>query len=170
MIQTYFGNGKGKTTAALGSAIRCAGSGGEVMFVQLLKNNASAEFNLLEKIENIKVKFSCEKYNLYDNLNPECTQRLVDAYDKFLFEDVKKEAHRCNMIILDEILDAIDFGYIKEEKLLDMIKKLKCNCEIILTGHKITDNIMKVSDYISEIKEINHPYTKGVLSREGIEY
>ena len=170
MIQTYFGNGKGKTTAAVGASVRCAGCGNKVLFVQFLKNNDSGEFKILEEIEGIDILCSGECYNLYDNFNKECELKLTKAYNKLLFEDVKSKGESYQMIILDEILDAVEYGYINEEDLLELLVELKEHLEVILTGHKLTERIANVSDYISEIKGINHPYTKGVLARKGIEY
>ena len=92
MIQTYFGNGKGKTTAAIGSAVRCAGFGNKVLFVQFLKNNDSAEFKVLEEIKGIDNLYSNEHYELYDNMNKERTTAFANAYSKLLFEDVKNKA------------------------------------------------------------------------------
>ena len=170
MIQTYFGNGKGKTTAAIGAAIRCSGCGYKVLFVQFLKNNNSAEFKVLKEIEGIDILYSAEPYALYENLNKDRTPVLSKEYNKLLFDDVKNKAGFYKMIILDEILDAVEFGYIDKSDLSKFISKLKTNSEIILTGHNLTEKIASVSDYISEIKEICHPYTKGVLPREGIEF
>jgi cob(I)alamin adenosyltransferase len=170
MIQTYFGNGKGKTTAAIGAAIRFAGSGGKVLFVQFLKNNDSAEFKALEATDSIDILFSKEKYQLFDNLKKERMPTLTKAYNKLLFEDVKNEANNYQMIILDEILDVVEFGYVNEDELLKLIDELKNDMEIIMTGHNLAEKIKLVSDYISEIKEINHPYKKGVMPRKGIEF
>ena len=170
MIQTYFGNGKGKTTAAVGLAVRCAGCGNKVLFVQFLKNNDSAEFNVLSEIEVIDVLCSDERYELFDNRNKDRTPALAKAYSKLLFEDAKSKAVSYQMIVLDEILDAVEYGYINEDALLELLSELKAQSEIILTGHNLTERIADVSDYISEIKEIRHPYTKGVLPREGIEF
>ena len=170
MIQTYFGNGKGKTTAAIGAAIRCVGCCKKVLFVQFLKNNDSAEFNVLSEIKSIDVLYSEERYELYDNLNKDRTPALTKAYNKLLFEDVKRKENTYQMIILDEILDAAQYGYIDEDELLKLLAELKTHSEIILTGHSLTERIADVSDYISEIKEISHPYTKGVSPREGIEF
>ena len=170
MIQTYFGNGKGKTTAAVGSAVRCAGCRNKVLFVQFLKNNDSAEFSILSKIKDIDVLCSDEHYELYDNRNKDRTPALTKAYTKLLFEDTKNKADNYQMIILDEILDAVEYSYISEDNLLELLAALKAHSEIILTGHNLTEKIADVSDYISEIKEISHPYTKGVSPREGIEF
>ena len=143
MIQTYFGNGKGKTTASVGLAIRCTGCGNKVLYVQFLKNNDSSEFNVLEKIEGIDILYSNEHYTLYDNLNKDRTIALSKAYKKLLFEDVKSKADNYQMVVLDEILDAVQYGYIDEYELLDFLSKIKEKCEIILTGHKITEKISK---------------------------
>ncbi len=170
MIQTYFGNGKGKTTAAVGAAIRFAGSGGRVLFVQFLKNNDSAEFKVLENIDGIDVLFSKENYQLFDNLKKERTPVLAKAYRDFLFENVKSKSDSYQMIILDEVLDSVEFGYVNEDELLETLDELKDNLEIVLTGHNLMEKIKDVSDYISEIKEISHPYKKGVMPRKGIEF
>ncbi len=170
MIQIYYGNGKGKTTAATGCAIRCAGCGKKVLFVQFLKNNTSSEFSVLEKLPETDVIYSHTSYRLYDNMNSGQSRQLAEAYDKLLFTDVRKCAANYNMIILDEILDVVDFGYIDESALADFLTKLKSSTEIVMTGHCLPGKLADISDYISEIKEINHPYRRGVPPREGIEF
>lgn len=170
MIQTYFGNGKGKTTAAIGAVIRCIGCGQKALYVGFLKNNYSAEFKVLETLENIDVLFSDEHYNLFDNEKPELAPKFTRAYTNLLFEEITKIKDSCQMLVLDEILDAVEFGYIDEDELLALLINLKTDWEIILTGHRLTHKIKQVSDYISEIKEIKHPYKKGVPPRKGIEY
>ena len=170
MIQIYFGDGKGKTTASIGAAIRCAGCGNSVLFVQFLKNNDSSEFNTLEKINGIDALCSSEHYALFDNLNKDRTTILSKAYKELLFVDVKSKADSYQMIVLDEILDAVDYGYIEEDELLGLLSKLKERSEVILTGHILTEKIADISDYISEVKAVKHPYANGVLPREGIEF
>lgn len=170
MIQAYFGNGKGKTTAAIGLSVRCVGCDNKLLFVQFLKNNDSAEFKVLEGICGIDILYSDEHYEIYDNLNKERTPALTKAYTKLLFDDTKNKAGSYQMVVLDEILDAVEYGYIDEDELIKLLSEIKEHSEIILTGHSLTERIANVSEYISEIKEISHPYTKGVLAREGIEY
>lgn len=170
MIQSYYGNGKGKTTAAVGSAIRCAGNGHRVLFIQLLKNNDSGEFKILKDILGIDIMFSNERYELYDNKNAERFAVLREAYSKLLFKDLPKDIDSYQMIIMDEILDAIEFGYISMDKLTELVNKLREHSEIIMTGHILPKELALISDYISEIKEVKHPYTKGAVSRKGIEY
>ena len=170
MIQSYFGNGKGKTTAAIGAAIRCIGCDQKVLVVEFLKNNDSAEFKVMDTLENIDILFSNEHYELFDNEKSELTPKFKDAYTKLLFEETAKISKDYQMIVLDEVLDAVEFGYIEEKAFIKLLNECKQKTEIILTGHTLTEGIADVSDYISEIKEISHPYTKGVSPREGIEF
>ena len=170
MIQSYFGNGKGKTTAAIGAAIRCIGCDQKVLVVEFLKNNDSAEFKVMDTLENIDILFSNEHYELFDNEKSELTPKFKDAYTKLLFEETAKISKDYQMIVLDEVLDAVEFGYIEEKAFIKLLNKWKQKTEIILTGHKLPESIADVSDYISEIREINHPYNLGAPSRKGIEY
>lgn len=169
MIQTYYGYGKGKTTASVGAVVRFAGCNNKVLFAEFLKDDTSSEINILNSLGNVEVICSDECYKLYDNLNTDRTETLTNAYTKLL-ERIKNKACDVKMIVLDEILDAIEFGYVNEDELAALLISLKNDCEIILTGHKLTDKIAEISDYISEIKEIKHPYTKGALPRKGIEF
>ncbi|MBE7026076.1 MAG: cob(I)yrinic acid a,c-diamide adenosyltransferase [Ruminococcaceae bacterium] len=170
MIQAYFGNGKGKTTAAIGAVIRCVGCGQKALYVGFLKNNDSAEFKVLDTLENIDMLFSNEKYNLYDNEKPELTPKIIKAYTKLLFDETARIITGYQMIVLDEILDAIQFGYVDEDEFIKVVNEWKNRVEIILTGHALTEKIKDISDYISEIKNTKHPYADGVLARKGIEY
>ena len=87
-----------------------------------------------------------------------------------ILQGTENKSASYQMIVLDEILDAFEYGYVDENILLELLAEIKVHSEIILTGHTLTEEIANVSDYISEIKEINHPYTKGVSPREGIEF
>lgn len=170
MIQSYYGNGKGKTSLAVGSAIRFLGCGKKVVYAEFLKNGASSELNILKGLKNTLVLTCDVCYNLFDNLKSENTKALKQAYEKFLFDDIKNKIEEFNMLVLDEVLDAINFGYIDETKFLKFLDEIKDKTEIILTGHVIKDKILDVSDYVSNVDEVKHPYKKGVLPREGIEF
>ena len=121
MIQTYFGNGKGKTTAAVGSAIRFAGCENKVLYAEFLKNNASSELTILKCMKNVEVLSSDECYNLFDNLKEERTKDLTCAYTKLL-QCVKEKAGSVKMIVLDEVLDALDFNYLDEDEFINVLE------------------------------------------------
>ena len=170
MIQTYFGYGKGKTTSAIGSAIRCTGCGNKVLFVQFLKNNDSSEINVLEKIDGIDTLHSEECYKLFDNLNTECKDRLSKAYTRLLFEDVRSIAQAYRMIVLDEILDAVALGVLSEDKLISFLQHKPYGLEIIMTGHDISERMLGMADYATQMNKVKHPMDEGKIAREGIEY
>ena len=170
MIQSYYGTGKGKTTAAVGAAIRCSGSGQNVLFVQFLKNGDSSEIEVLKNLESINLLFPKEHYEMFDNLKEKRTEELSKSYNNLLFEEIPVNIGSYQMIVLDEVLDAIEFGYVDKEAFAAFLNKWKQCTEIVMTGHTLSDEIAAVSDYVSEIKAVKHPYNSGVSSRKGIEY
>ena len=170
MIQCYFGNGKGKTTASVGAAIRYAGCKKQVLYVSFLKDGTSSELNILKAIPGIDVQIPPVSYRLFDNRNPEKNRKFTEAYTRFFCEEIDGIFSRYDMIVLDEILDVVAFGYIEEETFLNQLKSWSKTTEIVLTGHKISPKISEICDYISEITSSKHPYEKGIAPRFGIEY
>lgn len=169
-VQVYTGNGKGKTTAAVGLAIRCAGRGNRVLIVQFMKAMSSGELVILEKIENIDVlrvcettKFSftwtdeekaCERQNA-----KECLEELKSS----ISEDI-------DLLILDEALGAISAKVLKEYEILDLIDLKPDNVEIVITGRDVTKKIANKADLITEMKPVKHYIDKGINARKGIEF
>ena len=153
LVHIYCGDGKGKTTAAIGLAVRCAGGGGRVLFVSFLKDNKSGERNALKNTENEKEKKCYNKY---------CADVLSDVSEK-----ASKGIY--NMLVLDEIIPAMNNDIIPENYVLDIIKERPDDLEIILTGRNPSENIMDSADYITEMKKIKHPYDKGITARKYIE-
>ena len=170
VIQCYFGNGKGKTTAAIGSVIRCVGGGQKAVFVGFLKDKDYAEFKVLGKIPGVDLMFSDEHYNLFDNKKAEFTPKFKKAYTELLFEKACKVIGSYQLMVLDEVLDALEFGYIAENDFINLLEECNGKTEIILTGHELTENVKKLCSYVSEVRGIVHPYAIGVASRKGIEY
>lgn len=170
MIQCYFGNGKGKTTASVGAAVRYAGSGKKVLYVQFLKNNQSSEFLVFDKLDMIDVLPSGVEYRLFDNQKEELLLQFQKDYTRLLSQAVEKCKTGYDMLVLDEILDAVAFGYIEENTLETILKDMKDTKEIILTGHSLPKRIEILSDYLSEVNAVKHPYYDGVPPRKGIEY
>ena len=165
MIQCYYGDGKGKTTAAIGQAIRMAGADKQVLFLQFLKDGNSSEIKMLEKC-GIKVLFAKMPQMFIDMHDPEMI-KLVSKLEDELF-DLIDESY--DGIVLDEILDAIALNLLNEGKVYDRLVKLKNDHEVILTGRQPSHKLKPILDYSSEIKKHKHPYDQGIKARRGIEF
>lgn len=167
MIQVYTGNGKGKTTAALGLALRAAGAGLKVYIGQFVKGKFYSELNALKKFGNIKV----EQFGKGCFIKTEPTQKDIDLAETGLArikEIIVKKSY--DVIILDEINIALDLKLLKLEEAVKVIKGVPKRTELILTGRSAHPKILKIADLISEIKEVKHYYRKGVRARKGIEF
>ncbi len=172
LIQVYTGNGKGKTTAAIGQGVRSAGSGLKVFMIQFLKNKDTGELHSLKKIEDIFKVFRFEKerdffWLLNDEQKKELREEVGEAF-KFAKDSAANKS--CDVLILDEIIGAINNGLLEEAEVRDMLKAKPKQLEIILTGRNVPDSILEVADYVSEIKAIKHPADSGINARKGIEY
>ena len=170
MIQTYYGNGKGKTSAAIGAAVRAAGSGMKVLFVQLLKDGSSSEICVLKNVKNIDCINSCKDYKLFEDLSEKRVEDIKTNACEFFNNTLLKIYKNYSMIVFDECLDALKLCFIKSEPFLNFLKEQKQNIEFIITGHEISQDIAEISDYISYIKLEKHPYYNGAKSRKGIEF
>jgi len=167
MIQVYTGNGKGKTTAALGLALRAAGAGLNVYIGQFAKGRCYHEIKALKKIDNIKVEQFGRR--CFIKKSPEkIDKQMAFAGLKRLNEIIGQK--RYQMVILDEINIAVKLGLIPLSDLLKLIKDTPKNIELVFTGRYAHLKIIKLADLVSQVKEVKHYYTKGVKARRGIEF
>ncbi len=168
-IQIYTGNGKGKTTAAIGQAVRAAGSGLNVYFVQFMKNYPYGEVELLP---NLSAQITLKRYGTDDFVFKKeapsedlCSQMEIGL----------KEAEKAmlssvyDLIILDEVLVSIYFKLFSIKRVLQFLKKKPKNVEIILTGRYCPKAILDQADLVTKMDEVKHYYQKGVRARRGIE-
>jgi cob(I)alamin adenosyltransferase len=177
LVQIYWGDGKGKTTSALGTAIRALGNGYKVHLVQFMKNGASTldeqisgEIMSLTNFSN----FSFRRFGLADwyqkGKNEAEHKKHVELAFKHLLESFNKSKY-FDIIIADEILYAVQLGLLEEERVIDLIKNKPLNKELILTGSHIAfPKIFEFADLVTEVKKHKHPYDFGVSARKGIEY
>ncbi|MDT8718948.1 cob(I)yrinic acid a,c-diamide adenosyltransferase [Clostridium sp. 19966] len=171
-VQIYTGNGKGKTTAALGLGLRAAGNKFKVYMIQFLKTSPTGE---LESIKNLEPYFKVFRFesskNFFWNLNDEEKKLLkkeVDqAYD-FIMDTIKTEA--CDVLILDEILGALANKLIEEREIIDIIDKKPKSMELILTGRNAPEGLIERADLVTEMKDVKHYMNEGIAARKGIEY
>lgn len=168
-IHIYYGYGKGKTTAAVGQVIRAAGSGLQVLVFQFMKDNSSSERNILEQIPNITCLPGRDRIRFINQMNGEQKAELKHYNTKALDEIVKFCSH-FDVLFLDEILCAVQLGVLSEDKLMRFLEHKPRGLEIIMTGHEVTQRMVDISDYATEMMKIKHPYDNGQSAREGIEY
>lgn len=171
LIHIYCGDGKGKTTAATGLAIRGAGHLMKVIFVQFMKDGTSNELKILDDIDNIDVMV-CKKHLGFSwNMDDETKKFAQEEYTK-LFDDAIDECVKndVDMIIFDEIMSAVSCKFVSEEKVLKFLKHKPEKLEVVMTGRNPSKELIDKADYVSEIKKIKHPFDAGVESRIGIEY
>ncbi len=171
LILVYTGDGKGKSTAAMGQVIRAAGHGFKIGWVSFFKDPPvfhQAEFNSLQKLD-IDVFFFARKHpyfykNLsFDEVRGECLKGV--EFVKELFAD-----ETWDMLVLDEINITMRDGFLKEKEILSLLEAKPKNLDLILTGRGATEKIIEKADLVSEVKNVKHHYDQGVKLREGIEY
>jgi len=168
MIQVYTGDGKGKTTAALGLALRSLGQGKKVCFIQFMKKGNFGEIKALKKFKNMTVKQfgRCSFVNLRE---PNSADRQA-AKKGLLFASRVISRGNFDVIILDELNVAMSLGLVSERAVLSLLERVSLSTEIVLTGRGAHAKIMKRADLVTEMKAIKHYYNQGVKARKGIEY
>lgn len=169
LIHLYCGDGKGKTTAAIGLGIRACGNGMKVLFAGFLKDSSSSELVILNKIKLIDVLFCDKSYDFYYKLKG---NEQLEAKQSYLsiFNYIKQNYQKYDMIIMDEIIHAVNMDIISQSDLLQFLKTAKQTTELVLTGRNPPQIFSENADYISEIFCIKHPYENGMPARKGIEY
>lgn len=168
MIHIIYGDGKGKTTAAVGSAARAAGAGMKVAFIQFFKDGTSSEIRSLEKI-GVECIFPDKNYRLFEQLTDERKKRFSDLCNRILI-GLTESIENYDMIILDEGLDVCDMQLADTELICKLCSLCANERELIFTGHADIELLKKKADYISEIVSVRHPYERGIRARRGIEF
>lgn len=167
LTHVYYGQGVGKTTRAVGLAVRAAGEGLEVHFVQFMKSGKSGETAVFSRIRNIHYRCPGKHpFILSSGPMPEHLEHAGRALEH-AFSAAGKGA---DLLICDEILDTLVFDTLKKEQILELIGKCKGKVELVMTGRSAPPEIMEQADYATEFVQIKHPYYSGAIARKGIEY
>ncbi len=189
LIQVYTGNGKGKTTAALGLAFRAAGHGFRVKILQFMKCGTYSG----ENISYVRL----DPYIKLEHFGRECPKAISIAMGwskcdgcgkcfvekgKFTDEDVEMalkgmsrakeimENDEAELLILDEISNVIDCGILDVHQLVDFVKSRNVHIELVLTGRNMPEEVIELADLVTEMNLIKHPFDRGIYARRGIEY
>ena len=169
MIHIYTGNGKGKTTAAFGLAMRASGQGLKVIIFQFLKPKgfASGEEISAKRIKGLKlVKFN-QAHPIFKN--------KCEGINKTIEEDFEKAKKvvlggKYDMVVIDEIINAVDQGFIERDSFINLLKSVPKKVELVLTGRGNVSDIEKYADYVTVMADKKHPFKKTTGARRGIEY
>lgn len=167
-IQVYTGNGKGKTTAAFGLALRAVGAGKKVFFAQFVKGETYAEIVAVNRfLPNITIK----QYGLECFIVKQPTPHDIEAAQKGLAEVVEViQSGRYDVVVLDEANIALLYELFPVQSLLEIMKNKPEGIELIITGRYAPPEILDIADLVTEMKEVKHYYQKGIEAREGIEF
>lgn len=170
-VHIYCGDGKGKTSSAVGLAVRASGRGKKVLIVRFLKTEDSGEVEVLRKIPSITVTPCDRTFGFVFRMNEE-QKREAGAYFQSRFENAVKTAVEdgVDLLVLDEILASCNYGMVREDDVAEFLRNRPAEMEVVLTGRDPSDRLIALADYVSEIKMVKHPYTQGIGAREGIEY
>ena len=181
MLHAYWGDGKGKTCAAMGLVVRAAAAGWRVVVVQFLKDGSSSEISLLKGLPGVEAVLS-------DGGLAKFTFRMSDeekAASRVLHNDNLRRAFglvstsaegaaACegSLLVLDEVLDALRAGLLDESLLREVLAWAAGadRCEAVVTGHSLPDSVAEAADYLTRFSCERHPYQRGIAAREGIEY
>ena len=170
LVHIYCGDGKGKTTAALGLALRALGHGYKVLLVQFLKSQDTGELKVFDSIPNTKVLRSREKFGFTFQMTEEQKKRCIIEHNKLL-EKAREicSLDQIDLIILDEIISAYNYNLVNRAETIKFLKEKPKNLEVVLTGRDPAAELLQFADYISEIKKIKHPFDRGITARTGVE-
>ena len=168
-IHVITGDGKGKTTSALGIALRAAGHGFKTIMIQFMKKGWDyGELKAIDSLSNIQiVQYGTPDFVDKTQPLPIDFQEAKAALKRF---DKEMKSGKWNIIILDEVNVALDYQLIPEKAMIDLLKTKPKNLEIILTGRSACQAIIELADYYTLIQSIKHPYQQQILARKGVEF
>jgi cob(I)alamin adenosyltransferase len=167
-IQVYTGSGKGKTTAALGLALRAAGAGLKVFIVQFVKKKRCSEHKMLERFKGL---VTMRQYGKGFILERKANRSDIETACAGL-EEVREamRSKKYDVVIMDEANVAVKCGLIRADDLLELISAKPGNVELVITGRYADKKVLQAADLVTEMKEVKHYRKKGVRARAGIEY
>lgn len=199
MIQLYTGDGKGKTTAAVGQAVRAVGSGYRVMFCQFMKGGESGELEVLKGLPQVEI-YRCEReFPFFNAMTDWDKEEITEIHNEIIRNIIRRFDGLNNtgnistngsgavglMVVLDEITYPLNWGLIDVSLFKDLVGKMKAlyngrsgdsgeeslsRIELVLTGREPDRFILENADYITEMKKLRHPFDWGIQARKGIEY
>jgi len=172
LIHFYYGDGKGKTTAALGLAIRASGCGKKVVVVQFLKDWKCGELISLELLPNVTVfRANMSGCVFIHEMSNDEKDAVRDVHDDKLKKALElQKSGLCDLLILDEALDAYQLGVLDAVLFEELLVSKPEPLELVITGHNPDARLLARADYVTEMIKRKHPYDKGLSARWGVEF
>lgn len=172
MIHLYYGDGKGKTTAAVGLCVRAAGNKKRVLFIQFMKDDTSGEVEVLKKIPGVKTAHAKTPKGFYSRMSGE-EKEVFAAEQEKLLETAIEEIGRMKdggVVVLDEITYAYRWRLVDRSRLEEVLLHKPENIELVMTGRDPEQALKDAADYVTEMRCEKHPFEKGIAARKGIEF
>ncbi|MBE6063027.1 MAG: cob(I)yrinic acid a,c-diamide adenosyltransferase [Clostridium butyricum] len=171
LIHIYCGDGKGKTTAAMGLGMRAVGRDKKVLLTQFLKDNDSGELNSIEKLGDNFVLIKGDPVKKFFKFMSHEEQMMTRNEHVERFKSVTKKAvdENFDLLIMDELIASINNELIPLDSVVEFLKNKPETLEVVMTGRNPNERLVELADYVSEIKAVKHPYEKGINARVGIE-
>ena len=170
LIHLYCGDGKGKTTAATGLALRAAGAGRRVLFVQFFKDGSSSEVKALRSVPGVAVRICPVQHGFFRDMDDDTRRRAVADFTALFEAAAAEAAENADLLVLDEAVSACNHGMIPKDALLRFLREKPEGLEVVLTGRDPAPELLELADYVTEMRKIRHPYDRGIRARKGVEF
>lgn len=168
-VLIFTGEGKGKTTAALGMALRASGYGFRILIIQFVKEADTGEIHAVNAIKNIKIVQAGLGF-LPDKADTDYCRHQRAAEKGLAFAEESIESGGYDLIVLDEICFSVDRGLLQEDEVIRVLSKATAEMSLVLTGRGATDRLIEIADTVSHIQCVKHGYEKGIMAQKGVEF
>ena len=169
MVHIYCGDGKGKTTAAMGLALRMAGAGKRVLIGQFFKDGSSGEIRVLQTVPGVETLHCKTVPGRYARMTETQRETARQDYSRYLLELLEKGREK-DLLVLDEVISALNRGIVPMEPVVEFLKAWGQEKEIVLTGRDPSQALLECADYVTEMKKQKHPFDRGIRARKGVEF
>lgn len=170
LVEIYYGDGKGKTTAAFGLAFRCAGWGRKVVIAQFLKSGVGGEVRAAERFPELTVLRTKDIHKFTFQMNEEeKAATAVNCQELFRQATALAAEQEARVLVLDEVIDAT-YGFLSLDELCAFLDSRPEGLEVVITGHSLPQPLADRADYITHVQKEKHPYDKGIMARKEIEF